>query len=260
MAAEVFLTGGTGFIGGALLDRLITQQRSVRVFVRTAQAADRIQELGAETFIGDLSEEGSLRAAMQGCSTVFHVAGLNALCLKDTSQLDAVNVAGTGAVVRAAASAGVDRIVYTSSAATIGEPEGVVATETTAHRGSYITGYERSKHRAEVLAFEEADRRGVPLVAVNPSSVQGPGRTGGTARILIAYLRGRLRFAVDSRLSVAAIGDVVEAHLAAEGQGEPGERYLVSGWTTTVDRLPRCAPRRSAVSRDGARFATWAHL
>lgn len=231
---DAFLTGATGFIGGALLDRLLASERSVTALVRTPAVAERLARRGVEPVVGDLLDHHSFAAALAGCRTVFHVAGLNAMCLRDPERLDSVNVGGTRAVVRAAADAGVGRVVYTSSAATIGERRGVVATETTPHRGSYNTAYERSKHRAEVAAFEESDRLGVPLVSLNPSSVQGPGRTGGTARILLAFLRGRLRFATDTSMSLVYIGDVIDAHVAAESRGVAGERYLVSGWTTSV--------------------------
>lgn len=231
---DVFLTGATGFIGGALLDRLTTDGRSVLALVRSEPASPRLDRTSVDTVIGDITDEDGLSAAMAGCATVFHVAGLNAMCLRDRSALEHVNVDGTMTVIRAAARAGVDRVVYTSSAASIGEPRGTVGIESTVHRGSYITSYERSKHLAELAAFHEAALAGVELVAINPSSVQGPGRAGGTARILLAYLRGRLRFAIDTRMDLVFIDDVVDAHLLAESSGAPGHRYLVSGWTTTV--------------------------
>ncbi len=232
--SEVFLTGGTGFIGGALLQRLLADGHSVRALVRSPAAAQAIGQLGADPIIGDVLDPESLRRGAAGCSVVFHVAGLNAMCLGDPSALERVNVGGVRAVVGAAAAEGVERIIYTSSAAAIGEPAGTTGTEATSHRGWYLTSYERSKHLAEVAAFEDSRRLGVDLIAVNPSSVQGPGRIGGTAKILIAYLRGRLRFAVDTTISLAFIDDVVEAHVAAESLGAAGERYLVSGWTVTV--------------------------
>jgi len=229
---DVFLTGATGFVGSALLNRLIADGRSVRALVRSNGDADGMRSLGVEPVIGGLEDIES--SSMSGCRSVFHVAGLNAMCLRQPLALERTNVAGTRAVVGAAAQAGVERVVYTSSAATIGEPQGSVGTESTIHRGTYITAYERSKHLAEVAAFEDAKTAGLDLVAVNPSSVQGPGRTGGTARILISFLRGRLRFAVDTRLSLVFIDDVVDAHIRAEQTGRAGQRYLVSGWTATV--------------------------
>jgi len=231
---DVLLTGGSGFIGGTLLRRLVGDGRSVRALVRSEVAADVVAAAGATPIRGDVTDPASLAAAVANCRIVFHVGGLNASCLHDPGRLDRVNVEGTRNLVAAAAAAGVDRIVYTSSAAAIGEPRGAVGVETTAHRGSYLSRYERSKHLAEVAAFADSARLGVHLVAVNPSSVQGPGRIGGTARIFIAYLQGRLRVAVRTRFSLVSIGDTVEAHLLAETMGTPGERYLISGWTATT--------------------------
>lgn len=230
--SDVFVTGATGFIGGALLEALVAGGRPVRALVRGDAA--RLAVTGVETVGGDILDPTSYAEALRGCDTVFHVAGLNALCLSDPDRLEAANVGGTRSLIEAAARAGVRRVVVTSSAATIGEPEGSVGTESTPHRGSYVTSYERSKHLAELAAFAEARRTGIEVVAVNPASVQGPGRTGGTARILIAYLRGRLRWAIDTRLSLVSIGDTVRAHLDAERTGVAGERYLVSGWSVTV--------------------------
>ena len=232
---DALLTGGTGFIGGALLRRLVADGRSVRALVRSDEGREAVETAGAEAVDGDVTEPDSLPAAMADCATVFHVAGLNAMCLRNPLRLEQVNVDGSVAVVHAAADAGVSRVVYTSSAASIGEPHGEVGTETTAHRGWYVTSYERSKHLAEVAVFEAARERGIDVVAVNPSSVQGPGRVGGTARLLIKYLDGSLRYAVRSRMSLVSIDDCVEAHLLAERSGTPGERYLINGAVLTVE-------------------------
>ena len=116
----------------------------------------------------------------------------------------------------------------------MGEGAGLVATEQTPHRGSYLSHYERSKHLGEQAVLAEGNRLGVEVVCVNPASVQGPGRTGGTARILIGYLKGRLRWAVDATLSLVFVDDCTRGHLLAELRGRPGERYLLSGATLTV--------------------------
>jgi len=147
----------------------------------------------------------------------------------------AVNVAGTAAIMGAAAKARVPRVVFTSSAATIGEARGEVGTERTRHTGEFLSAYARSKHEAEVLAFSEGSRLGIEVVSVNPSSVQGPGRTHGSARIFIGYLQGRLRWAVRTRLPLVYIDDAAAAHALAATRGRPGERYLISGWHPTVE-------------------------
>ena len=134
-----------------------------------------------------------MAAGMEGCSLVYNVAGINTLCVDDPEPMLKTNIAGPPVVVRAAVRAGVGRIVHTSSAATIGEASGVVGREDTPHRGWYLSTYERSKTEGEQAVFEAGRQHGVEVVCVNPSSVQGPGRSGGTARFLLAYLDGRWR-------------------------------------------------------------------
>lgn len=231
---DVFLTGGTGFVGGALLRRLVNDGREVRALVRGDGGREAVAAVGAEAVIGDVADPESLRLGMEGCATVFHAAGLNAFCLRDPTPLFRVNVEGSVGVIRAAAAAGVGRVVYTSSAAALGEAHGTVGSEQSVHRGSFITAYERSKHEAEQAVMAEASRLGVDVVCVDPSSVQGPGRVGGTARILIGFLTGRLRFAVDTRLSIVYVDDCVAGHLLAEERGASGERYVLNGAVLSV--------------------------
>lgn len=186
---------------------------------------------GAEAVRGDLLEPGGWEPTLRGCTTLFHTAGEVAMC--DSKRLE-VNVAGTRSVMQAAATAGVTRMVFTSSAATIGEARGAVGSEATPHRGEYLSAYARSKHEAELLALGDGAHLGIEVVSVNPSSVQGPGRTHGSARIFIGYLQGRLRWAVRTRLPLVFVDDAARAHVLAADRGVPGERYLVSGWHPTV--------------------------
>jgi dihydroflavonol-4-reductase len=206
---------------------------------------------------GDILDPAALAAALEGCRVVFHVAGVNETCLADPAPMYRANVDGTVAVVRAAAAAGVERVVYTSSLAAIGERAGEVATEDTVHCGEYPTHYARSKHHAELAGFTEADRLGVDLVAVNPASVQGPGRTGGTARILIGFLSGRLRFAVDTTLSLVSIDDTARAHLLAAERGVPGERYLVSGAMLSVREAVATLGEIAGIDREVRYLPAW---
>lgn len=230
--SEVFLTGGSGFLGGGILRRLIRDGYRVRALARSDESERIVAAAGAEPVRGDVLEPDAWRGALVGCSLVFHVAGEVAMC--GPSRLG-VNVAGTHAVMEAASSARVRRVVFTSSAATIGEGRGKVGSEETRHPGRYLSAYARSKHEAELLAFSEGRRLGVEVVAVNPSSVQGPGRTHGSARIFIGYLQGRLRWAVRTRLPLVYIDDAAAAHALAAVRGRAGERYLISGWHPTVE-------------------------
>jgi dihydroflavonol-4-reductase len=231
--ARVFLTGASGLIGGALLERLVARGDDVAALARSEAAAAAVRARGATVVRGDLLDEDALAAGIGGSEVVFHVAGINTFCPTDPAALFAVNVRGAEAVVRAAARAGAGRVVLTSSAAALGEEHGTTGTEASPHRGSYMSVYERSKHEGEVAAIAAARRAGIELVSVNPSSVQGPGRAGGTGRILIAYLNGRLKAFVDTRLSLVDIADCVEGHLLAAERGVPGERYVLNGVTLT---------------------------
>jgi dihydroflavonol-4-reductase len=234
MADPLLITGAGGFVGRAVLDRLVGEGRAVRALTRSDASADTLRTAGAEPVRGDILDPTSLERAMAGCEVVYHVAGVNGFCLRDPGELDRANVDGTRNVVRAAGAAGVRRVVYTSSAAVIGEEAGTAGTEWSPHRGRFLSRYERSKYEAERVAQATAGVAGLELVCVNPASVQGPGRTRGTARILIDALNGRLRMVVDSRLSIVDVDDCARGHLLAEARGVPGERYLLSGATLTV--------------------------
>jgi dihydroflavonol-4-reductase len=229
----VFVTGGSGLIGGALVSRLEQRGEDVVALARSDDAAAKLEAKGARTVRGDVLDEAAMTEGMRGSELLYHVAGINTFCPTDPAALFHVNVRGAELAVRAAAAAGVRRIVFTSSASTLGEQAGTVGTEKSPHRGSYMSVYERSKHEGEVAAFAAARNAGIDLVAVLPSSVQGPGRAGGTGRILIAYLNGKLKAFVDTRISLVDIEDTIEAHLLAAEKGTPGDRYLISGATIT---------------------------
>jgi dihydroflavonol-4-reductase len=231
---RVFLTGGSGLIGGALATRLVEGGHELVALARSDSAERALAARGARVVRGDTLDEDTLASGMAGCELVYHVAGVNTLCPTDPTRLFHVNVRGAEAAVRAAARAGVARVVLTSSAASLGEPAGTVGSEGTAHRGSYLSIYERSKHEGEIAAVAAARRAGVELVSINPSSVQGPGRAGGTGRIMIAYLNGRLRAFVDTSISIVDIADCVEGHLLGAERGVSGERYVLNGATLSA--------------------------
>ena len=231
---DAFLTGGTGFVGGAVLSALVAEGRDVVALARDDAGRRRIQAFGANAVEGDVLDEDSLVSAATGCRTFFHVAGVNEHCSHDPGRMYRVNVDGAVNAVRAAAAAGAGRMVLTSSTAAIGERKGQVGDESTEHGGTHLTAYARSKTHGEWAAQAEAARLGVDLVVVNPASVQGPGRVEGTAEILLGYLRGRLPFAIDTTVSMVYVDDCAAGHLLAEANGEAGERYILSGATFSV--------------------------
>lgn len=230
----VLVTGGTGFIGGALVERVLADGNQVKALARSEASAGKLAALGAEPVRGNVLELESLAPAMHGCELVYHAAGANAFCLRDSGPMFAVNVRGSENVVRAASRAGVRRVVYTSSAATLGEASGTIGSEESPHRGWFLSQYERSKFEAEQAVLAAARETGLDVVSVNPASVQGPGRATGSAKLLLDYLNGRIPAVVDSRLSLVDIADCTEGHLLAGSHGTPGERYVLSGATLSV--------------------------
>lgn len=234
MSDPVLVTGGSGFVGGALLERLVADGREVRALARTKDAMELVAGRGALPVRGDVLDIGSLVEAMRGCRVVFHAAGVNQMCVHDARPMYRVNIDGSGNVVRAARTTQVARLVYTSSAAAIGEPRGTIGREDSPHRGSYLSHYERSKHLAERRVLDWSETLGVDVVCVSPSSVQGPGRLGGSARLLLDLANGRLPIVVDTTLSIVDVADCAEGHLRAEADGRSGERYLLNGASVGV--------------------------
>jgi dihydroflavonol-4-reductase len=230
----VLVTGGTGVVGRPLVERLVADGRDVRALARTQSASDALEALGAEPVRGDVLDPPSLPTAVRGCGTVFHVAGMNAMCLRDPRPMYRTNVEGSENVIRAAAAEGVGRVVYTSSASAIGEEHSTIGSEESPHRGEYLSHYERSKHLAERRLLALAGELGLDVVCVNPSSVQGPGRSSGSARLLVDVVKGKLPFLVKTTISLVDIRDCTEGHVLAEARGIALERYVLCGATVTT--------------------------
>jgi dihydroflavonol-4-reductase len=253
----VLVTGGTGFIGRAIVERLLGEGDRVRALARSESSTEALAAVGAETARGDVLDPGALVSALRGCRLVYHAAGANAFCLRDPSPLYEVNVQGSVNVVRAAAEAEVERVVYTSSAATVGERKGTVGSEESPHRGSFLSDYERSKFEAERAVLAAAEETGIQLVSVNPASVQGPGRATGSTQLLLDYLNGKLKAVVDTTLSLIDIADCTTGHLLAAARGKPGERYVLSGATLTVREGLALLSRLSGVEQPVRSLPPW---
>jgi dihydroflavonol-4-reductase len=181
-----------------------------------------------ELALGDLGDEESLARAADGCEVVYHVAGVNQLCLPDPTPLYRINVEGTRHLLHAAQRAGVRRVVYTSSAATLGADPGRRLDESAPPPQRLTSQYAYSKLQAEQVALGFT---AIEVVALNPSSVQGPGRVTGTARVFLDYLNGKLPFDMPSRFGICYTEDCVNGHLLAETRGRPGQRYVLNTGT-----------------------------
>jgi dihydroflavonol-4-reductase len=234
---KALVTGATGFVGAAVTRALLGAHWQVRVLVRHGSDRSNLQGLDVEVAAGDLTDFDSLEVAAAGCDAVFHVAADYRLGAPDPSQLYRNNVEGTRNVLNAARSAGVRRIVYTSSVATIGIPgDGTPGDERTpAALDAMIGHYKRSKYQAEEVVREIA-RDGTSVVIVSPSTPVGPGdlKPTPTGQLVLDAAAGRMPAYVDTGLNIVHVDDVAAGHLLAYERGRPGERYILGGEDMTL--------------------------
>lgn len=255
---KAIVTGATGFVGGAVLDHLVAAGHAVTATVRSEAGAAAVRGRGGRPVEATVGHPESLLRAFEGHDVAFHVAGINGFCLPDPSEMFATNVNGSVNVIRAALRAGVGTVVYTSSAATIGETAGTTGDEKTTHRGWYLSEYERSKVEAERAVAIEAEDLGVNVVSVNPASVQGPGRLTGTGRLLLAFLKGKLRYLPDTRASIVDVDDCARGHLAAAERGSKGARYILAGGTATTGEMAAMLGAAAGLDVQFRTLPTWA--
>ncbi len=227
------VTGATGFLGSAVARALLDRGEAVRVLVRRESDRRNIDSLDVELAEGNLNDPQSLRNAVKGCRTLYHAAADYRLWVKDPKELYDTNVAGTRALLRSASEAGVERIVYTSSVATLGrEPSGRPADEQTPATIDDMTGhYKRSKFLAEEDVNRLVRDEKIPIVIVNPSTIIGPRdiRPTPTGRMVEAAARGKIPAFVDTGLNVVHVDDVAVGHVQAYEHGKIGERYVLGG-------------------------------
>jgi dihydroflavonol-4-reductase len=232
-AAQTFLTGATGFVGSAVARRLVAEGFPVRALTRPGSPRFHLAGVDLEFVNGDMRDAQSVRQAMGGVRYVFHVAADYRLWARDRSEIIANNVEGTRVVMQEAIRAGVERVVYTSSVATLGlHADGTAADETVAlsvEEG--IGAYKRSKIAAERLVEAMIANDALPAVIVNPSTPIGPRdvKPTPTGRIIVEAARGRMPGFVDTGLNLVHVDDVADGHLGALRCGVIGERYILGG-------------------------------
>ncbi len=235
---QTLVTGATGFVGAAVARHLCARGDAVRVLTRSGSPRRNLAGLSVEVVTGDLTDPSSLAAAVRGCSALYHVAADYRLWARRPAELYAVNVDGTRSLMRAALDAGVGRVVYTSSVATLGlRRDGGPADETTpVGLDDMIGDYKRSKYLAEKVVRELVAREGLPAVIVNPSTPVGPGdlKPTPTGRMVLDAAAGRMPAYVDTGLNIVHVDDVAAGHLAAGASGVVGERYVLGGTDMTL--------------------------
>jgi dihydroflavonol-4-reductase len=237
---KAFVTGATGFVGSHVAELLQQQGADLRLLVRTGSRTDNIDFLHADRIPGELGDIESLRRGMSGCEAVFHVAADYRLWVQNPDQMYRANVAGTLAVIDAARQAGVKRVVYTSSVATMGFlSDGTIVDETAPVDLSHMIGhYKRSKFMAEQAALA-AGRSGAPVVVVNPTTPIGDRdiKPTPTGRIVLDFLNRNFPAYVDTGLNLADVREVARGHLLAMEKAKPGERYILGGENLTLKQI-----------------------
>lgn len=238
---RAFITGATGFIGGHTADALVRAGWEVTGLVRDPARASRLADRGVALVPGDVTDPSSFATAMKGFDAVLHLAAWYSLGVRDRAAMERINVRGTEDVLRAAADAGVPRILYCSSAAAIGtQPHGTVADETTPHLKRFGSVYEETKYRAHLRAHALV-AEGAPIISVMPCAVYGVGDVSLLGTLFRLYAR-KLLLALPFRevgVSWVHVDDVAEGIVRALADAPAGEDYVLGGDNETIGGLIR---------------------
>jgi len=230
---KAIVTGANGFVGSAIVRQLLDSGHEVRALVREKSNRRSIEGLPIEICIGDIRDQSSLTRAMSGCQALFHVAADYRLWVPNPDEMYETNISGSCNVMLAAAEAGIERVVYTSSVATLGlNRDGTPANEQTrATLDDMIGPYKRSKYLAEAEVRRLVDELGLPAVIVNPSTPVGPRdiKPTPTGQMILQAVRGRMPAYVNTGLNLVHVDDVAKGHLLALERGAIGQRYILGG-------------------------------
>jgi len=229
------ITGGTGFVGGAIVHELLKRGEPVRVLARPTSNTTGLESLGVEITRGDILDRDSLVRAMDGCRTVYHAAAVYETWTRDVDAMKRSAVEGTRNAMEAALTTGVERVVYTSTAATIGERRGEIGNEQTAHRGYFLAPYEEAKYEAARVVRSLVER-GCPIVSIAPAGVLGPGDLKATGQGIVEVINGQQPALFPGTLSYVDIDDVAVGHVLAASK-PAGEVYILAAGIASIREI-----------------------
>ena len=237
---RVFITGATGFVGGHVARSYAAAGADLRLLTRQTSRLDSLSGIDAEMVTGDLREPEKLRSALSECDALVHVAADYRLWVRDPKEMYAANVDGTRALLRLAREVGVQRIVYTSSVATMGfKTDGTIVNEDTpVSLADMIGHYKRSKFLGEQEAIRAA-QAGQHVMILNPTTPIGAGdaKPTPTGRIIVDFLNKKFPAYVDTGLNLVDVEEVARMHVVALERGTPGERYILGGENLTLKQI-----------------------
>jgi dihydroflavonol-4-reductase len=237
---KAFVTGATGFIGANIVRELLKDGTKVRVLARPGSDRRNLAGLDIEIWEGDLSDRGSLIKGLSGCQTLFHAAADYRLWTRSPAAMYDVNVGGTRTILAAALAAGTEKVVYTSSVGTLGNPgDGTPGVERTpVDFGQMVGDYKKSKFLAE-RAAEEFLPQGLPLVIVNPSTPVGPMdiKPTPTGKIIVDFLNRKMPAYLDTGLNLLDVEACARGHILAAQKGRIGEKYILGNENLTLARI-----------------------
>ena len=255
---KVFLTGGTGFIGGEVVRQLRERGTEVVCLVRSPEKAGKLRELGCELTAGDLGDQGAIRAGMKGCDAAIHAAAMYEVGIpaRQRPAMWEANVEGTRRVMEAAVEEQVPRIVYVSTVGIFGNTHKKVVDESYENPETDFTSYyEETKLEAHKVVQRMIEEQSLPAIIVQPGGVYGPGDTSQVADLLEQFFAGKLPLLPFPELGICMthVEDIAGGILLALEKGTLGETYVISGPATTmreaietVGRLSgRKAPKRA---------------
>jgi dihydroflavonol-4-reductase len=237
---KALVTGAAGFIGSNVVRELLKEGVEVRALIRAGENLRNLEGLEVERVEGNVLDPDSLRGAVQGCDTLFHLAAIYKFWSENPREIYEVNIRGGNYMLLAARDAGVEKIVYTSSMAAVGMAPGQESgnEDTPFNMFKYKIDYILTKYISEMNALDMA-RFGLPLVAVNPTVPLGPGDIAPTpsGKLVVDVVNGKFPGYIDAGITVVDVRDVARGHVLAATRGKIGEKYLLGRETVTFKQL-----------------------
>jgi nucleoside-diphosphate-sugar epimerase len=243
-----FVTGATGFIGGRIVHQLADAGHQVVALVRRPEQAKSLVRAGIALHPGDITDQASMRAGMEGADGVFHIAAWYKIGARDKRAAERINVGGTRNVLELMRELGIPKGVYTSTLAVFSDTHGQLVDESYYHGGPWLSEYDRTKWAAHYEVALPMMRAGLPLVIVQPGLVYGPGDVGVSGEALAQYLQRKLPLLPkQTAYCWGHVDDTARGHLQAMEKGKPGESYIIAGPPSTFVDAMRLAERITGV-------------